>query len=401
MNRIRPTGDDRAEQRVLCVVPTPYVSGLQNVTLRYFEQTASTVRSHFLLTRWSDGEMAQRLTEIGIPYSQSWLGMFSRRLDKHNLRMTLEAAARLPVLYRDFLQLVRRFRPDLLYTANYHELILLYPLLRVLDLPVVCHMHDPPPDSRFYRFVASHWNSVVDSYLVISDSVRSRTARLGINPEKLRLLYNGIDLEEFPFVAKRSARFCDRYGWGRDTIIVGMTGQMNEKKGHKDLLVAAQTICDQNPHVRFVIGGKKHGPYFEELIEFVHSANLSDRVIFSGWEPRVRDFFQAIDVLALPSRHEEGFGLVIAEAMATGRPVVVTRSGGAAEVVEDGVMGLVIDRACPSELADALQTLISSAELRSAMGQAGRRRVENRFDLSKQSRSFQELLLNVGVSHHA
>ena len=73
--------------RILAVVPTPYCYGLQNLTLALFSSLPLGVDSHFILTHWSDGEFARRLKQLNIPYSSTWLGMFSRKLDRRNLKM--------------------------------------------------------------------------------------------------------------------------------------------------------------------------------------------------------------------------------------------------------------------------------------------------------------------------
>ena len=137
--------------KVLAIIPCPYVSGLQIMTICFFERLSTRLNSHFLLTRWTDGEFSRRLDQLGIPYTYSWLGMFSRKLDWRNLRMTIHCLAKLPILYRDFLRLARSYRPSIIYAGNYHEIILLSPLLAALKIPVIYHVHNPLPTGPFYR----------------------------------------------------------------------------------------------------------------------------------------------------------------------------------------------------------------------------------------------------------
>ncbi|MCC6356830.1 MAG: glycosyltransferase, partial [Verrucomicrobiae bacterium] len=160
--------------RVLAVVPTPYVFGLQVVTLDFFSRLREWADCHFLITRWNDGDFPRRLEAMSIPHTTSWLGMFSRKLDPENLRMTLECAYRAPQLYGCFWRLVREFRPDVIYTANNHELILLYPMLRLMRIPVVWHMHDPPPNIPFQRASFRVWRQPVTRFVTIAEDVRDR-----------------------------------------------------------------------------------------------------------------------------------------------------------------------------------------------------------------------------------
>lgn len=382
--------------KVLAIVPCAQVFGLQLMTLRFFERFASSGDSHFLVTRWTDGDFSRRLDQLTIPYTYSWLGMFSRKLDRRNLGMTIECVRKLPILYRDFMRLVGAFRPDLIYAGGYHELILLWPVLLPLRIPVVHHVHNPLPAGRFYRGSFFVWRRVVDHYIAVSQSVTSSISNLGVDPKDISLLYNGVDLSRFQYICKRSAYFSARYGWRDEAVIVGMTGQMSEAKGHIDFLEAVRLVSRRHPELRVVIGGKPESPYFDRLQEQITAAKLHDIVAFSGWQDDMTSFYSGVDVFVLPSRQDtEGLPLVLAEAMATGLPVVATRSGGAVEIVKDGETGILVERQEPKQLAEAIAVLVRSANTRICMGKAGRRRVEQCFDLSKQAAQFDTILKRV------
>lgn len=371
--------------RVLSIVPMPYVSGLQNMVLGFFGQLSAEIEPHFLLTRWSDGEFARRLDQLGLAYSHSWLGFFSRSLRPEHIRMTLHCASKLPELYGDFWRLLKSFDPDVIYMANYHELMLLWPVLRLAGRPVVCHMADPAPARPFYRACARLYDQVVSSYIAISESVRERLVVLGISAAKIRLLHPGLVLSEVPLRRPRTALFTQRYGWPERSVVVGMTGQLIAVKGHEDLVDAAALVCGAEPGARFVIGGKAEGRFYESLVARVEGLGLGERVRFTGWQASVSDFFAGIDIAAVPSRQEEGFGLVAAEAMATGVPVVATARGGLRDIVEHGASGLLVAEGRPRQLAAAFMLLAHAPALRERMGAAGRRAVEAQFDLRKQA----------------
>lgn len=384
--------------RVLAIVPCPTVFGLQIMTLRFFERLSGKIKSHFLVTRWTDGQFARRLDQLAIPYTYSWLGMFSRKLDRRNLEMTISCIARLPRLYWDFVRLVQTYRPDVIYVGNYHELILLFPVLLPLRLPVVYHVHNLLPSAPFYQWSFSFWKRAVNHYIAVSESVKDSILSLGVDPKKISLLYNGIDLSHFEYAEKRTNYFCNKYGWPHESVIVGMTGQMNEIKGHVDLLAAARVVYQKDSRIRFVIGGKQDQSYFRLLQEQVAENDLTEIAAFSGWQDDMTGFYRGLDIFVFPSRCDEAFGLVSAEAMATGLPVISTRSGGASEVVENGKTGILVERQCPDQLSDAIASLVSSSAKRKMMGIEGRRRVETFFELSKQSSQLQTVLENVANS---
>jgi len=379
--------------RILCIVPNAYMGGLQIMTLRLFESLSVKFESHFLLTHWTDGEFAKRLDQLHIHYSYSWLGMFSRRLDLYNLKMSLDCLSKLPLLYRDFIHLLRTYRPDIIYIAGYREILLLLPILRIIKLPVIFHVHGVLPTATFYRFSFALWGKAVTGYLPVSLAVQASLEKLGISQDKICLLYNGIQLDNFPDREIRSTQLAERYEWCAETVIVGMTGQMMPDKGHEDFLAAAHKLHEYLPQVRFVIGGKTDGNYYKHLQDEIIRLGLDGFVIFSGWQEDMHNFYANLDIFVFPSRSvNEGFGLVIVEAMAVGVPVVVTRAGGATEVIEDQVSGILVDPHNPEQLAAAIHNLIISPNLRVQFTKEGRSRAQSVFSLAQQVEQFEKIL---------
>lgn len=368
--------------------------------MRLFKILRDDLSSHFFVTKWTDGKFGQRLEELQIPYTESWLGMFSRHLDPVNLKMTLHCVSKMPVLYWDFSRLLRRYKPDVLYVASYHDLILLLPLLMRVKIPIVYHVHNVLPTAKFYRLSFALWGRIVDHYIPVSRSVQTSLEMLGVSQDKISLLYNGIDRDSFPFTPVRSDRFIHQFGWPRESIIIGMTGQMFAGKGHWDFVMAANMLQQEHADLRFVIGGKEEGAYYEELKRFVADLGLDDMIGFAGWQDFMSSFYNGLDVFVFPSYQQgEGFGLVIIEALASGVPAVVARAGGSAEAIEDGISGLLVEPQAPHQLADAIQKLARSAELRLKLSRAGQDRVTHLFDLSQQAMQFKQVIHQVVGAH--
>lgn len=380
------------ELRILAIVPSAFCYGLQNLTLELFANLSPHVRPHFVNSRWSDGEFARRLDRLGIPYSATWLGMFSRRLDVRSLKMTVHCLSRLPFGWWHMARVYSRFRPHVVYLANHHEAILLWPLLVFWRRKVVCHMHDPSPAVRFQKVSFAVWRKAVGRFLFISKSVRERTAMLGGLAGSDEVVYNGIKITPIVLPRTRSDRFERQFGWPKEVVIVGMTGQMTETKGHLDFLKSARELVAEDPNVRFVIGGKPLEPYHQALQKTVVELGLTGRVGFCGWLESSTVFFEGVDVFVLASRHDEGFGLVVAEAMERALPVVATRSGGAVEIVDNGITGILVDKECPESMAKAIGSLVNDSPLRRRMGLAGRERAAVYFNLQTQVRQFETLL---------
>jgi glycosyltransferase involved in cell wall biosynthesis len=366
----------RRSLRILAIVPSCFCFGLQDLTLAFFAQLPPGIYSHFLGTRWTDGEFDRRLDGLGIPHSATWLGMFSRRVDSRNLRMTLECLRKLPIAWRDLLQQWRSFRPDVIYLANYHEVILLSPVLFWLRRRVVCHMHDPPPPNGFQRFSFFIWRRTIGRFLFVSESVRQRMAKLGRLKPGDAVIHNGVRIGQLDWPRRRTNRFREQFNWPDEVVIFGITGQINVNKGHHEFLLAAAEAVRKNARFRFVVGGRGEEIFVAEL---KRKADASE-------------FYGGIDVLILASRHDEGFGLVVAEAGERGIPVIATRSGGAVEVVVDGETGILVPKQNPSALGSAMARLGNDGDLRIAMGERARDHISRHFDLEKQVDKFTDFL---------
>jgi glycosyltransferase involved in cell wall biosynthesis len=152
-----------------------------------------------------------------------------------------------------------------------------------------------------------------------------------------------------------------------DAPIVGYVGRIERRKGVMDLVSAASRI--RAGGARVVLVGDD--PYGLDR-EYVGQVRSSPQVEHYGWVDGAAGLMPALDVLVLPSR-QEPFGTVLAEAMNAGTPVVATRVGGLAEVVDDGVTGRLVEPGNPEALAAAVLDVLAH---RDAMGKAGRERAK-------------------------
>ncbi len=166
--------------------------------------------------------------------------------------------------------------------------------------------------------------------------------------------------------------------------VVGFVGRIEPRKGTLDLVRAAPAIRAVLPDARVVVVGDD--PYGTDPA-YTATVTASREVEHHGWVPNAPGLMRHFDVLVLPS-HEEPFGTVLAEAMAVGTPVVATRVGGLAEVVDDGVTGRLVAPGDPAQLAAAVLEVLRDRE---RMGAAARERAR-RFDASRYAERVERLL---------
>ncbi|HWD11456.1 MAG TPA: glycosyltransferase [Solirubrobacteraceae bacterium] len=177
---------------------------------------------------------------------------------------------------------------------------------------------------------------------------------------------------------------------------VGLVGRMQPLKG-QDRLLRAQALLRQRGHTihTVLVGGEAHGlseEYASSLTPLVERLGLRDDVTMTGQVPDAGPYIDQMDILVNASDPPESFGIVLLEAMARGVPVVAVDSGSPGELIEDGRTGVLARSADPSALADALQPILESSELRHAIGEAGRARFTEDFtDVAMRGRFWGQL----------
>ena len=175
-------------------------------------------------------------------------------------------------------------------------------------------------------------------------------------------------------------------------------GRLEKRKGIIDLLAAIPQVVAVAPYVRFTIAGADNslsdgfqartGQTYPAWFAHQHP-DMAPYVQFLGGvsDEQLNQLYQACDLFVAPSLYES-FGLIYLEAMNYGKPVIGCRAGGIPEVVEDGVTGILVEPEAPQALAEAILRLVRGPELLHTMGQAGRRRLLDRFTYLHMARSF-------------
>jgi glycosyltransferase involved in cell wall biosynthesis len=234
---------------------------------------------------------------------------------------------------------------------------------------------------------ATYWGNLLtyprsDHVFAVSDHVRAsirypRSFQFRSMP-KVETLYHGID----PAAVSRWESpdgVREELGVPPDAPLVGTVANFRPSKGHTVLLDAAVRVRQAVPDVRFVLVGL--GPLESQIKRKARELGLDGTVIFAGARDDAPRVAGACDLFALPSVYE-GLAIALIEAMALGKPAVVTRAGGLTEVVEHGKQGLVVNPGDSEALAEAITGLLRDPDLRRQLGQAARLRAA-RFDIRK------------------
>jgi glycosyltransferase involved in cell wall biosynthesis len=217
----------------------------------------------------------------------------------------------------------------------------------------------------------------VSRHVVDSMQLPRAFARILRSPP-MEVLYHGIDLDRVE-AWRRSNGVRAELGIPAAAFVVGTVANFRVEKGYQHLIRAAQLARRSIPNVRFLLVGR--GPTEPEIRQLVHRFGLEETVIFAGFRSDAPRVCSAFDVFALSSIHE-GLSIALIEAMALGKPSVVTSAGGLVEVVRDGVDGFVVPSRNPAAQAAAIVRLAHDPGLSSRFAVEARRRAVE-FDIRK------------------
>lgn len=279
-------------------------------------------------------------------------------------------------------RMLRRERIDILHTHLFHADLAgrlaawLAGRVRVVHTVHIAETRFRPWQFAFYRLTAG----LCDRLIAVSGSAGDyHASRCGLPPSRYTVIPNGIDIAAYSRCAQARAALRAEWGVGPDEVLAAFVGRLDYQKGLDTLLAAMSSLHSQGRAPKLVIAGQ--GPQQGMLEKFLAAEPAGRRIRLLGFTNDVRGVLSAADLLAMPSRWE-GFGLAAAEAMAASLPVVATNAAGLRDVVVPGRTALVVDKDDPKALAGAIEQLSADAALRKRLGQAGRRRAVERFDIN-------------------
>ncbi|HEX8074047.1 MAG TPA: glycosyltransferase family 4 protein, partial [Thermoleophilaceae bacterium] len=217
-----------------------------------------------------------------------------------------------------------------------------------------------------------------DAVVVPSRWMARSFRRLGLRP---RVIPNAVVLEDLP---GRSLDIRGPAGWDSAALVVGLFGRLVAWKGAEVMLGAARRVLGDHPETRFlVVGGTLYGQepdYEPRLRAQARELGLAERLHFAGHREDALALMAGCDAVCHCSIEREPFGMVVLEAMALGKPVVATRTGGPEEMIDHGRTGMLVDPGDEPALAAAIDSLVRDPGARAELGRAARAEARDRFD---------------------
>lgn len=232
-------------------------------------------------------------------------------------------------------QYISKWQPDIVHANMVHANL----FCRVLRLHckislLVCTEHSKNIEGCLRMWMYRFTDCLSDVNTNVSEEATSFfIEQKSFSAHKSKTVYNGIDLGLFAPCRECGLSVRERYGIKKDDFLFLNVGRLMPAKDQRNLITAFHRLAGIYPNVKLLMVGD--GELREELEQYVVSLLLANQVIFAGSQQQVVDYYNAANCFVLSSAWE-GFGIVLAEAMACELPVIATDSGGCAEVVDEG-----------------------------------------------------------------
>ena len=345
--------------RLLVVCGAGVVYGREQVTISLIEGLRDRGHEiHCLASTWGDGEFAKLLEKSSIPYTPLPLGFISKTVSWPAIWMTMDQMHKLPALWRGFRKLIKSFRPDIIVHSNFHHIFVLWPLLR--SQVNVFHVHDNFPATPFYRRLFKILSRRITTFVGVSKFVANTLINLGLPESKVFHVLNGV-----AFADSECRTDSDGNEKQNGAMRIGIVGQVDEWKGHEDLIDALHILDEkQEPFVCRIFGAGSE-EFAVKLRNKIGKYGLTSKIEWMGFIANRKSIYDNLDVCVVPSRMSEAFGMTAAEALMHGVPVVASRRGALPEVVLHGEETYLVEPRSPEQIADQLVVLSGSSITRS------------------------------------
>lgn len=352
--------------RVLYIHGVAQIGGAERELLTWLE-FLDRKRFHPYVVCPIDGPLTTELENLQIPYASFSLPAW-RKLFHVFWR---------PFVILRLIRVIRRWQIDVLHVNDYWWAPLGIMAGRLTGRPCLVHVRQEIEP----RKISQYWLNKGSLIVPVSQSIGNVMRNAGVSHENIQVLLSGIAPKDgkHPFPSKEKLAILKKV---KGLPVIGTVANLFPRKGLEYLVEAIGHLKKSFPHIFLVIVGTGDGEYERQLRTQVEHLDLTQHVLFAGFQDHPEFFISKFDVFVLPSVLE-GFGIVLLEAMALGKPIVASKVGGIPEIVQHEKTGLLVKPADVEELCHGLLTLWQNPDTCRQMGEEGKKRVAESFSLTR------------------
>jgi len=391
------------DMKVLFLNPVGVVGGAERGLLTAMTALLNTqpTLQLYLITA-GDGALVEQAEKLGVEVKVLELPAEVNQLGDSALKNRSRSIALLLLLLRcikilpklskylqQFRRVIKEIAPDIIH-SNGIKAHLLVALARVNKIPVIWYIQDfyssRPLVAKILKWMSGSTSLGVAISQAVAEDTKATIPRLPV-----KVVYHAVDVNYF---------FPNSTAFSVSPVPhVGLVATFARWKGHDVFLAAAAHIVKTRPELKVqfcIVGGaiyQTQGSQFsqEELRDIAVNLGIADRVTFWGFQSDVAAIYGQLDIVVHASTQPEPFGLVIVEAMACGRPVIVSQAGGAAELFTPGYDALGVPPGEHMDLANAILDLLDSPEKRENIAKQARKTAVERFSHERLGQQFLDI----------
>jgi len=280
-------------------------------------------------------------------------------------------------VYRQIQRIAAERRIDIVHAQHRTAGYFAEWLWRKERVPYVVTVHDP-----WHRTPFKKWHGgVFLRVIAVSDFLRQLLIHdFHFPPERVRTIRNGVDPTRFAGVPReQGASLRAQYGIAPNEVVLSQVSRISRAKGQHDLIEALALLPRDLNYRCLIFGEGGERPRLEQLVK---QRSLQDKVLFCGFRSDIPVVFAATDIMLLPSRRE-GLPLAVVEAMLSNVAVIAARTAGVPEIITHGENGLLFEAGDVRALASRIEQLVTDAELRRRLAEAGCATARERFLVSR------------------
>ncbi len=265
-----------------------------------------------------------------------------------------------------FSKKLKEFNPDIIHTndSRHFTTFLSYIFSKKYKKPMILTEHGFHSLKSFTKIIYTFYNRLISQkifrqskkIITVSKSFKKEVISLGIPVNKIEMIYNSLNLEEYDIKIRRDKK-------NSKNKIIFSAGRLIEEKGFQYLIKAIPILLEEFPNLILMLAGPNH--YYKKHLENIsNQLNIRKQVLFLGEisEYKLKKFMKLSDIIVIPSLYEP-FGIIALEAMAMGKPIVASKIGGLSEIISEGKTGLFVNPGSHLDIYEKVRTLLNNEKL--------------------------------------
>lgn len=289
-------------------------------------------------------------------------------------------------------QVIDDCRPDIVHSHGTTALLEIGPRFMFRKHPPWVHTYhfgNYPNIRKRYLYAERLFSRFADQLVAVSDFQKNTIVRTHwLRSGDITTIHNGVASPAIDLSENEIHEIRQSFGIGEDDVVVGCIAVLSRQKGISFLLEAVDRVISSNCRVKFLVVGGGH--LQSVLEEQARELNIQANVVFTGWRNDALRLMQVFDIFILPSLWE-AFSIVVLEAMASSRPMILTDVADHARIIRHGESGYIVPPGNPSAIAECILDLLASPEQARAMARKAHDAYRENFTISRMAIKYSEL----------